>query len=131
MMTFGRRSVGAEVTADKTGRFGMRSRGRRIISREHTRMGALVPMQFVQRKVRDGLMIDSSCAACGLPVSVASEVSVQELIRPPQEFVAANAEKIRELGLRTPTLGFQNGDVQSVRLSVMDELDEPLVAASK
>ena len=55
MTTFGRRSVDAEVTADKTGRFGMRSRGRRTISSKHTRMEALVPMQFMQSKVRDDL----------------------------------------------------------------------------
>ena len=77
------------------------------------------------------LTIDSGCAACGLPVSVASEVSMPELSRPPQEYVRANAEKIRELGLKTPTLRFQNGDMQSLRFSVMDELHKPLVAASK
>ena len=34
-------------------------------------------------------------------------------------------------GLKTPTLRFQNGDMQSLRFSVMDVLHKPLVAASK
>ena len=77
------------------------------------------------------LTIDSGCAACGLPVSAASEVTMQELTGPAQEYVAANAEKIRELAVKTPTLRFQNGDVQSLKFRVMDKLHKPLVAASK
>ena len=77
------------------------------------------------------LTIDSGCAACGLPPNAAAEVSMQELSGPPQEYIAANAEKIRELGLKTPTLKFQNGDVESLKFRVMDKLHKPLVAASK
>ena len=54
---------------------------------------------------------------------------MQELNRTPQEYIAANAEKIRELGFKTPTLKFRNGDVQSLKFSVMDKLHKPLVAA--
>ena len=49
----------------------------------------------------------------------------------PREHIAANAERVRELGFKTRTLKFQNGDVQSLKLSVMEKLHEPLVAASK
>ena len=61
----------------------------------------------------------------------ASEDSVQKLNRPPQEYIATNAEKIRELGLKIPTLRFQNGDVQSLKFSVMERLHKPLAAACK
>ena len=80
---------------------------------------------------RIDLTIDSGCAACALPVGVASAVGMQELNRTPQEYIAANAEKIRELGFKTPTLKFQNGDVQNLKFSVMDKLHKPLVAACK
>ena len=53
----------------------------------------------------------------------------QQLNRTPQEYIPANAEKIRELGFKTPTLKFQNGDVQ--KSSVMDKLHKPLSAACK
>ena len=56
---------------------------------------------------------------------------MQELNRTPQEYIAANAEKIRELGFKTPTLKFQNGDVQNLKFGVMDKLHKPLVAACK
>ena len=36
-----------------------------------------------------------------------------------------------ELGFKTPTLKFQNGDVQNFKFSVMDKLHKPLVAACK
>ena len=49
----------------------------------------------------------------------------------PLEHIAANAEKIRELGFEIPTLKFQNGNVQSLKFSVMDKLHKPLVAACK
>ena len=77
------------------------------------------------------MTIDSGCDACALPVGVASTVGMQELNRPPREYIAANAEKIRELGFKTPTLKFQNGDVQNLKFSVMDKLHKPLVAACK
>ena len=50
------------------------------------------------------LTIDSGCAACALPVGVASAVVMQELNSTPQEYIAANAVKIRELGFKTPRL---------------------------
>ena len=56
---------------------------------------------------------------------------MQGLNRPPQEYIAANAEKIRELGLKTPTLRFWNVDVQNLKFSVMDRLHKPPVAACK
>ena len=77
------------------------------------------------------MTIDSGCAACALPVGVASAVGMQELNRTPQECIAANAEKIRELGFKTPTLKFQNGDVQNLKVSVVDKLYKPLVVAYK
>ena len=46
----------------------------------------------------------------GSSVGVAT-VGMQELNRTLREHIAANAEKIRELGFKTPTLTFQNGDV--------------------
>ena len=76
---------------------------------------------------RIDLTIDFGCAA--LPVGVASTVGMQELNRTPQEYIAADAEKIRELGFKTPTLNFQNGDVQNLKFSVMDKLHKPLEIA--
>ena len=52
---------------------------------------------------RIDLTVDSGCAACALPV-----LHKQELNRDPREYIAANAERTRELGFRTPTLTFQN-----------------------
>ena len=78
---------------------------------------------------RIDLTIDSGCGACALPVCVASAIGMQELNRAPREYIAANAEKIGELGFKTPTLKFQNGDVQNLKFSVMDNLHKPLVAA--
>ena len=75
--------------------------------------------------------IDSGCAACALPVGVASVVGMQELDRAFQEHIAANAEKFWELGFKTPTLKFQNDDVQNFKFSVMDKLHKPLAAACK
>ena len=49
---------------------------------------------------RIDLTIDSGCAACALPVGVASAVGMQELNRTPQEYTAANAEKFESLGSR-------------------------------
>ena len=56
---------------------------------------------------------------------------MQELNRTPQEYVAANAEKIRELGFKTASPKFQNGDVQNLKFSVVDKVHKPLVVASK
>ena len=78
---------------------------------------------------RIDLAIDSGGAACALPVGYASAVGMQELNRDPREYIAANAEKIRELGFKTPTLKFQN--VQSLKFSVMDKPHKPLMAACK
>ena len=80
---------------------------------------------------RIDLTIDSDCAACALLVGVASAVGMEELNRAPHEYIAANAEKIRELGFKTPTLKFQNGDVQNLKFSVMNKLHKPLVVACK
>ena len=80
---------------------------------------------------RIDLTIDSGCAACTLPVGVASAVGMPMMNRTPQEQIAANAEKVRELGFQTPTLKFQIGDVQNLKFSVMDKLHKPLVAACK
>ena len=66
-----------------------------------------------------------------LRVGVASTVKMQEVNGTLQEHIAANAEKIRELGLKTPTLKFQNGDVQNLKFSVTAKLHKPLVAACK
>ena len=74
-----------------------------------------------ERCKRIDLTIDSGCVACALLVGVASAVGMQELGRAPQEYIAANAEKIQELGFKTPTLKFQNGDVQNLKFSVMDK----------
>ena len=62
----------------------------------------------------------NSTAACALRAGVASAVGI-----------VANAGRVRELGFRTPTPKFQNGDVQSLKFSVMDKLHKSLVAASK
>ena len=80
---------------------------------------------------RIDLTIDSGCAACALPVGVASVVGKQELNRTLQEYIAANSEKTRELGFKTPTLKFQNGDVHNLKFSVMDKLHEHVVATWK
>ena len=90
-----------------------------------------MPMQLTLSWERIDLTIDSGCAVCALPVRVASTFGMQELNRIPEEFIAANAEKIGELGFKTPTLKFLNGDVQNVKFSVMDKLHKPLVAACK
>ena len=74
---------------------------------------------------RIDLTIDSGCAACALPVGAASAVGMQELDTAPQEHTAANAKKIWELGLKTPTLRFQNGDVQNLRFSAWTSCTTP------
>ena len=90
----GRWPLDTEVTADKTGKFGRRSRSRRSTSGRHYKNGDPgANAADAEKGERLDLAIDSGSAACGLPSSVASEVCMQELIRPHQEFVAANAEK--------------------------------------
>ena len=80
---------------------------------------------------RIDLTIDSGCAACALLMGIASPVGMQELSRTPQEYSAANAVKIRELGFKSPTLKFQNGDVQNLKFGVMDKLHKPMVASQQ
>ena len=80
---------------------------------------------------RIDLTIDSGCAVCALSVGVASAVGMQELNGDPRGHIAANAERVRQLGFKTLTLKFQNGDVQSLKISVMDKLHNHLMAACK
>ena len=75
------------------------------------------------------MTIDYGCAECALPVGVASAIGMQDLDRTPQEYIAANAGTFGELGFKVSTLKFQNGDMQSLKFSVMDKLHTPLVAA--
>ena len=56
---------------------------------------------------RIDLTIDSRCAACALPVGVASAIGMQDLDRTHQEYIVANAGKIRELGCKVSTLKLQ------------------------
>ena len=77
------------------------------------------------------LTIDSACAACALPVGVASTVGMQEPTELLKSTLLQTLRKIRELGFKTPTLKFQNGDVQNLKFSVVDKLHKPLVAACK
>ena len=115
-------SIDARGTVNETGKTGKESRNRHESSGNPTRVDTFVPML---------LTIDSGCAPCALPVGVASTVGMQELNRAPQGYIAANAEKIRELGFKTPTLNFQVGDVQNLKFIVVDKLHKPLVAACK
>ena len=69
---------------------------------------------------RIDLTIDSGCAACALLVVEILKSTLRQTLR-----------KIRELGLKTPTLKFQNGDAQSLKFSVLDKLHKPLMAACK
>ena len=80
---------------------------------------------------RIDLTFDSGCAAYALLVGVASAVGMQELDRASQEYIAANADKIGELGLKTPALKYQNGDEQKLMFSVMDKLHKALLATCK
>ena len=61
---------------------------------------------------RIDLTIDSGCAVRALLVDVASTFGMQELNRTPQGYIAANAEKSRELGFQDSDTQIQNGDVQ-------------------
>ena len=117
----------AKSTTDVTGKLGNGSRNRLSNS------GNPTELEIWDSEIREriDLTIDSGCAACAWPVGVPSTVGMQELNRDPREYVAANAEKIRELGFKTPTLKCQNGDVQNLKFGVMDKLHKPLVAACK
>ena len=92
-------SIDARGTVNETGKTGKESRNRHEISGNPTRVETFAPML---------LTIDSGCAACALPVGVVSTVGMQELNRTPQEHIAPNAEKIRELGFKDSTFKFQN-----------------------
>ena len=96
-----------------------------------TFVSMLSTLSSERERVKIDLTIDSGCAACALPVGVASTVRMQELNRTLQEYIAANAEKFRELGFKNPTLKFQTSDVWNLKFSVMDKLPKPLVAACK
>ena len=109
-------------------RGGNRSRNRLDNSRNPTKLGANAVDAELGERI--DLTIDSGCVACALPVGVASAIGMQQLSRTAQEYIA-NAEKIREIGFKTPTLKFQNGDVHNLKFSVMDKLHKPLVAACK
>ena len=100
-----------ERLTDESGKLGRRSGDRLDVSGNPTRVETLVPMRSTPRCERIDVTIDSGCAACVLPVGVASAVGMQESNRTPQEYIAANAEKIRELRFKIPTLKFQNGYV--------------------
>ena len=71
-------SAETEGTTDKTGKFGKRFRSRRSVS-DSPGVNAF----GAEMGERIDLTIDSGCAACALPVGFASEVSIQELNRPP------------------------------------------------
>ena len=121
-------SVDTRGTVNETGKPGNRSRNRLDNSRNPTKLGANAVDAELGERI--DLTIDSGCVACALPVGVASAIGMQQLNRPPQEYIA-NAEKIRELGFKTSILKFQNGDVHNLKFSVMDKLHKPLVAACK
>ena len=111
------RSADMRGTVDETGERG-KNPGTGTTSVEiYTGMETLASMlstlRFERERGRINPTIESGCAACALPVGVASAVGMQELNRTPQEYIAANAEKIRELGFKTPALKFPNGDVQN------------------
>ena len=61
-------------------------------------------------------------------MGVASEVSMQDLNRPPQEYIAANAGKIRELEDHHTQIP---EDVQNLKFSVTDRMHKPLAAACR
>ena len=121
-------SVDTRGTVNETGKPGNRSRNRLDNSRNPTKLGANAVDAELGERI--DLTIDSGCVACALPVGVASAIGMQQLNRPPQEYIA-NAEKIRELGFKTSIPKFQNGDVHNLKFSVMDKLHKPLVAACK
>ena len=69
-----------------------------------------MPIKWTPKFVRE-LSKRFSLAACALPVDVVSTVGMHDLDRDRRKYIAANAERIRELGFETPTLKFENGDV--------------------
>ena len=116
-------------TTDVTGKPGNGSRNRLGNSGNPTKLGANSVDSEMGERI--DLTFDSGCAACALPVGVASAVGMQELDRASQEYIAANADKIGELGLKTPALKYQNGDEKKLMFSVMDKLHKALVATCK
>ena len=80
---------------------------------------------------RIDLTVGSGCAACALPVGVCIRSRDGRVEQNSSRVHCCNAEKIRELGFKIPTLDFQNGDVQGLKFSVMGKLHKPLVAACK
>ena len=77
------------------------------------------------------LTIDSGCAACALPVGVASAVGMQELDTAPQEHTAANAKNIWELGVEDSDTQISEWRCAEFEVQCMDKLHNPLVAACK
>ena len=107
-------SVDTRVTVNETDKPGEESRNGHEISGNPTKVETCANAVDAELGERIDLTIDSGCAACALPVGVASTVGM-----------------LRELGFKTPALKFQNGDVQNLKFSVMDRLHKPLVAACK
>ena len=87
-------------------------------------------LSTVSRGERLDLTIDSGAAVCGLPKDMAKSVQLESLPGKGQEYTAANGATIEEVGTKTPTLTFQNGDVEKLKFRVMD-VHKPLVAVSK
>ena len=79
---------------------------------------------------RVDLTIDSGAAVCGIPPDSAKDVPVEKIKGPTKEYIAANGDSITELGKKSPTLAFQNGDVEKLDFKVM-KIHKPLVAVSK
>ena len=74
---------------DVTGKPGNGSRNRLNNSGNPTKLETWVRILLTLRwEKRIDLTIDSGCAACALPVGVASAVGMEELNRPPQEHIA-------------------------------------------
>ena len=117
-------SADTRGTVNETGKPGKESRNRHEISGTSYKSGNLCANAVdAELGERIDLTIDSGCAACALLVGVASAVGMQELNRTPQRYIAANAEKIRELGFNdSDTQNFQNDDVHNLKFSVMDKL---------
>ena len=90
-------------------------------------LGANFVDSETENRLDDRLWLDCLCVADGCCIC-SLDARVEQS---PQEYIAAHAEKIRELGFKTRTLKFQNGDVQNLKFSVMAKLHKPLVAACK
>ena len=77
----------ARSTTDVTDKPGNGSRNRLNNSGNPVR----ILLILTEKGERIDLTVGSGCAACALPVGVASAVGMQELNRAPQEYIAANA----------------------------------------